>query len=494
MNATSILPVVLAGGSGTRLWPLSRQLHPKQFLALEGPRTLFQQAVLRLTSVAEGSDELLPACAVGNEEHRFFLRDQLHEIGQDAATLLLEPCGRNTAPAVTLAALNAVSGGDDPVMAIAPSDHTFADQVAFTDTLRRAIGVARAGCIALVGIRPDRPETGFGYIRCEGDGPLRRVSAFAEKPDEATARSYLEQGGHFWNGGMFVLRASTWLRAIEAYRPDILHATARAWELRRSTDGFVRPDKTAFERIPSDSVDYAVLERCPRETPERFSLIMAVLDSQWSDLGAWDAVWQAGGKDEQGNVSRGDVAMHDSHDSLVYATSRLVSTVGLEHIVVVETPDAVLVVDRSRSQDVRQVVNLLAQRGRGEGTQPRLVRRPWGWYDSISSGPRFQVKRILVAPKASLSLQMHHHRSEHWIVVSGTAQVTCGDRTCLLTENESTYIPLGEVHRLANPGSIPLEIIEVQSGSYLGEDDIVRLEDTYGRCESSGLPAGSAPA
>ncbi|HWI80669.1 mannose-1-phosphate guanylyltransferase/mannose-6-phosphate isomerase [Ramlibacter sp.] len=494
MSSSSILPVVLAGGSGTRLWPLSRQLHPKQFLALEGPHTLFQQAVLRLVALAEQGDDLLPACAAGNEEHRFFLRDQLHEIGQDEATVLLEPSGRNTAPAVTLAALHAGSGGDDPVMAITPSDHTFSDHAAFTATLRRAVAAAREGCIALVGIRPDRAETGFGYIRCEGDGLVRTVTAFAEKPDERTARGYLEQGGYFWNGGMFVLRASTWLRAIAAYKPDLLEATRCAWELRRHSDGFVRPDKTAFARIPADSVDYAVLERCPLDAQARFSLKMAVLDSQWSDLGAWDAVWQAGGKDEHGNVSHGDVALHDSHDSLVYATSRLVSTVGLDHIVVVETPDAVLVVDRSRSQDVRQVVQLLAARGRGEGTQPRLVRRPWGWYDSISSGPRFQVKRILVAPKASLSLQMHHHRSEHWIVVSGTAQVTCGDRTWLLTENESTYIPLGQVHRLANPGAIPLEIIEVQSGSYLGEDDIVRFEDTYGRCEAAGLPTGGGGA
>ncbi|WP_332816232.1 mannose-1-phosphate guanylyltransferase/mannose-6-phosphate isomerase [Ramlibacter sp.] len=481
MTCTTILPVVLAGGSGTRLWPLSRQLHPKQFLALAGPHTLFQDAVLRLGTLAGDGLKLLPACAVGNEGHRFFIRDQLHEIGQDGACVLLEPSGRNTAPAVTLAALHAASGGGDPMLVITPSDHAFADAAAFSAALRRAVEAAQDGGIALVGIRPDRPETGFGYVRCAGDGPVRRVSGFVEKPDEATARAYLEAGGYFWNGGIFVLRASTWLHAIETFRPEIAQAATRAWAQRRTADGFTRPDKAAFEQIPPDSVDYAVMEHCTSAQAD-FPVSMAVLESGWSDLGAWDAVWQAGGKDEQGNVARGDVALHDSRNSLVYATSRLVSTVGLDHIVVIETPDAVLVLDRSHSQDVRKIVQQLEKTGRGEGTQPRMVRRPWGWYDCLTAGPRFQVKRILVAPKASLSLQMHHHRSEHWVVVSGTAQVTCGDRTCLLTENESTYIPLGQLHRLSNPGSIPLEIIEVQSGSYLGEDDIVRVEDTYGRC------------
>jgi mannose-1-phosphate guanylyltransferase/mannose-6-phosphate isomerase len=482
MTSPDILPVVLAGGSGTRLWPLSRQHHPKQFLALAGPHTLFQDAVLRLAALAGDEDTLLPACAVGNEEHRFFLRDQLREIGQQNATVLLEPAGRNTAPAVTLAALHASEGGNDPVLVITPSDHTFSNAAAFGAALLRAINAARDGCIVLVGIRPDRPETGFGYIRCGGEGSVRHITAFAEKPDEATARGYLEEGGYFWNGGMFVLRASTWLRAIEAFRPDIADAAQRAWAQRSTVDGFTRPDKALFAQIPADSVDYAVLERCCGDEQARFPLRMVELACEWSDLGAWDAVWQAGGKDEQGNVAHGDVALHDSRDSLIYATSRLVSTVGLDHIVVVETPDAVLVGDRSHCQDVRKIVQLLEKKGRGESTQPRLVRRPWGWYDCLSAGPRFQVKRILVAPKASLSLQMHHHRSEHWVVVSGTAQVTCGERTWLITENESTYIPLGQVHRLANPGTIPLEIIEVQSGSYLGEDDIVRIEDSYGRC------------
>ena len=481
LTSSSILPVVLAGGSGTRLWPLSRQMYPKQFLSLAGPHTLFQQAILRLDTLADGNNKVQPGCAIGNEEHRFFLREQLREIAHAETCVLLEPTGRNTAPAVTLAALHAGECGADPIMVITPSDHAFNDLAAFTSTLRKAVTEAKDGCIALVGIKPDRPETGFGYIRCEGSGTVRSVTAFAEKPAIETARHYLAQGGYFWNGGMFVVRASTWLRAIEAHRPDISQATCLAWE-RRSTDGgFTRPDKSLFAAIPAESVDYAVLEKCAGDPKARFDVRMVVLESEWSDLGAWDAVWHAGGKDAQGNVSHGDVALHDSRDSLVYATSRLVSTVGLDNVVVVETPDAVLVVDRSRTEDVKEIVRFLATKGRGEGTNHRLVHRPWGWYDSISSGPRFQVKRIVVAPKASLSLQKHHHRSEHWVVVSGTAEVTCGSQTSLLTENESTYIPIGQIHRLANPGTIPLEVIEVQSGSYLGEDDIVRLEDTYGR-------------
>ncbi|MGZ5179615.1 MAG: mannose-1-phosphate guanylyltransferase/mannose-6-phosphate isomerase [Ramlibacter sp.] len=482
MNQVHIVPIVLAGGSGTRLWPLSRQLYPKQFLSFADKHTLLQQAVLRLEGLRIPEADTRPGCTVGNEEHRFLLRDQLREIRQSGWKILLEPAGRNTAPALTLAALHAVDEtGGDPILVATPADHAIGDADAFASALHGAILAAADGSIVLVGIRPSRPETGFGYIRCEGGGPVHRVGSFEEKPDFATAEKFLAHGGYFWNGGIFVVRASVWLRALATFRPDIADASRAAWAARTTDDGFVRPDKDLFAAIPSESVDYAVIEKCPAQPSAGFALKMVALESDWSDLGAWDAVWQIGGKDPQGNVAHGDVAMEDSRDSLVYATSRLVSTIGLDHIVIVETPDAVLVADRAHTQDVKRIVQQLGDQGREEGNVPRLVHRPWGWYDRIDGGPRFQVKRIMVAPKRSLSLQMHHHRAEHWIVVSGTAEVTCGDTTMLLTENQSTYIPLGQVHRLSNPGAIPLEIIEVQSGSYLGEDDIVRLQDSYGR-------------
>ncbi|WP_309626317.1 mannose-1-phosphate guanylyltransferase/mannose-6-phosphate isomerase [Methylibium sp.] len=489
----SIVPVILAGGSGTRLWPLSRALYPKQFLALSGPQTLFQQAVMRLAALAGDAVEVGAALVVGNEEHRFMVLDQLREIGIHDATLLLEPTGRNTAPALTLAALAARTnaGGDDPILVVTPADQTVVDAPAFTVALRAAIEAAADGSLVTLGVPPTRPETGFGYIH-SGDGgdagAVRTVQSFVEKPDLATAERYLADRAYAWNSGMFVLRASVWLAALERFRPDIASATAAAWVARSSDASFVRPDKAAFAAIPSESIDYAVMEPCCSNkgavssgNGAGFAVKMVPLDAGWSDLGAWDAVWQVSERDASGNASRGDAIIENSRNTLVHATSRLVSVVGLDNVVVVETPDAVLVADRDRSQDVKQIVAQLQRASRSEATLHRRVHRPWGWYDSIDHGPRFQVKRILVKPGATLSLQMHHHRAEHWIVVSGTAQVTCGDKKLLLTENQSTYISLGEKHRLANPGNIPLEIIEVQSGSYLGEDDIVRFEDTYGR-------------
>jgi mannose-1-phosphate guanylyltransferase/mannose-6-phosphate isomerase len=341
------------------------------------------------------------------------------------------------------------------------------------------VRLAAEGAIVILGITPDRPETGYGYICSElGADGVHTVARFVEKPDEDTARRYIAEGNYTWNSGMFVLRASVWMKALERFRGDIAAATRASWAVRQHDSVFVRPGKAEFGQVPSESVDYAVMEHCPGS---EFDIRMVELDAGWNDLGAWDAVWQAGTKDAAGNTAVGDVMIEDSRNTLVHATSRLVSTVGLDNIVVVETADAVLVADRSRSQDVKRIVNRLASTGRGEHTLHRKVHRPWGWYDSIDNGGRFQVKRIMVHPGASLSLQMHHHRAEHWIVVTGTAEVTCGDKKLLLTENQSTYIPLGEVHRLANPGKVELEIIEVQSGSYLGEDDIVRFEDTYGR-------------
>jgi mannose-1-phosphate guanylyltransferase/mannose-6-phosphate isomerase len=332
----------------------------------------------------------------------------------------------------------------------------------------------------ILGVTPDRPETGYGYIRCEAAGDAEmKVASFVEKPDAATAQAYLDDGHYYWNSGMFVVRASVWLRALGRFRADILAATRAAWDGRSVDASFVRPEPALFAAIASESVDYAVMEKCPASA--EFDIRMVALNAGWTDLGAWDAVWQLSAKDAAGNATRGDALLSDTRDTLVHATSRLVGVIGLQDVVVVETPDAVLVADRSRSQDVKHIVGQLQQAGRSEHTLHRQVHRPWGWYDSIDAGPRFQVKRIMVKPGASLSLQKHHHRAEHWIVVSGTAEVTNGDQVILLSENQSTYIPLGQVHRLANPGKVPLEIIEVQSGSYLGEDDIVRFEDSYGR-------------
>jgi mannose-1-phosphate guanylyltransferase/mannose-6-phosphate isomerase len=477
-------PVIMAGGSGTRLWPLSRAGYPKQFLVLSGDpddtRSLFQHAALRLQGLAEAGLNVTAPLIVGNEEHRFLVLDQLRELRIDPAAVLLEPVGRNTAPAVTLAALAAQADGADPVLVVTSADQTVADAAAFTSAVRRAVRQAAGGAIVILGITPDRPETGYGYIQAgaaAADGAVS-VTRFVEKPDLATAQRYLAEGGYYWNAGMFVVRASVWLAALQRFRPDIADATRLAWDGRSSDAKFVRPAKAAFTAVPSESVDYAVIEKCPGSD---WPIHMVALDAGWNDLGAWEAVWQVAPKDARGNASVGDAIVKDSQNTLVHATSRLVSAVGLDNVVVVETADAVLVASRERSQDVKLIVNQLNASGRGEHSLHRKVHRPWGWYDSIDHGPRHQVKRIMVKPGASLSLQMHHHRAEHWIVVSGTAEVTNGDKVILLAENQSTYIPLGQTHRLRNPGKVDLEIIEVQSGSYLGEDDIVRFEDTYGR-------------
>ena len=472
-NKTQVWPVVMAGGSGTRLWPLSRSGFPKQFLILSGNTSLFQQAVSRLKGLADSRIDVAAPLVVGNEEHRFLVLDQLREIKAEPSAVLLEPMGRNTAPAVTLAALQALESGHDPVLVVTPADQTVTDGAAFTASLRRAVQAAADGAITILGVTPDTPETGYGYIRA--DGP--RVAQFIEKPDAATASKYLAAGGYYWNAGMFVLRASVWMAALERFRPDIASACRTAFAARASDTLFVRPGQAEFAAVPAESVDYAVMEKCPGVLDIR----MEPLAAGWNDLGAWEAVWQVAEKDARGNAFVGDVIFSDSDNTLVHATSRLVGVVGLTDVVVVETADAVLVSSRAKSQDVKNIVAHLGREQRGEHALHRKVHRPWGWYDTIDHGPRDQVKRIMVKPGASLSLQMHHHRAEHWIVVTGTAEVTVGAKVILLSENQSTYIPLGETHRLRNPGKMPLEIIEVQSGSYLGEDDIVRFEDTYGR-------------
>jgi mannose-1-phosphate guanylyltransferase/mannose-6-phosphate isomerase len=474
-----VQPVVMAGGSGTRLWPMSRAGYPKQFLVLTADGvSLFQLAVQRLSALGSERFDIEAPLTVGNEEHRFLMIDQLREGGMDPGHVLLEPVGRNTAPALTLAALSAQQDGADPVLVVTPADHVIADQSAFKRSMHEAIEAAADGAIVLLGIRPTRAETGYGYVRGGGDVGLQPVQQFVEKPNAAAAARYLADRRYCWNSGMFVLRASVWLKALQAFRPDIAAATRAAFDARKTDDRFVRPDRTLFEKVPSESIDFAVMERCPDSA---FAICMAPLDAGWDDLGAWDAVWQVAPKDAHGNAALGDALLKNSRNCLVHSTGRLVSVVGVENAVVVETSDAVLVVDRSCSQDVKHVVEALSASGRNEGRMHRKVHRPWGWYDSVDAGPRFQVKRIMVKPGASLSLQMHHQRAEHWIVVSGVAEVVNGDQVSTLRVNESTYIPIGQKHRLSNPGTEPLEIIEVQSGSYLGEDDIVRFEDTYGR-------------
>jgi mannose-1-phosphate guanylyltransferase/mannose-6-phosphate isomerase len=447
----------------------------------DSKKSLFQQAIERIDAIKNAEIQFGTALIVTNEEHRFLALDQLRELKNTQATLLLESSGRNTAPALTLAALYALDQGGDPILVVTPADQTIKNSAAFTGALQKAIKIAHKGAIAILGITPNAPEVGYGYIKVSGDEELT-VERFVEKPNVITAQKYLEEGGYFWNGGMFVLKASVWLAALKDFRPDILVATEKAWLVKAedaSGDAvFLRPGKELFNAIPGESIDYAVIEKCPGS---QFPIKMVELDAGWNDLGAWDAVWQVGKQDQDGNVTSGDTLLTGTKNSLVHASSRLVSAVGIENLIIVETADAVLVANRANSQDVKNIVGQLETQKREEKNLHRKVSRPWGWYDSIDEDERFKVKRIQVKPGASLSLQMHHHRAEHWIVVKGIAQITNGDQIITLTENQSTYIPQGQTHRLANPGSEPLEIIEVQSGSYLGEDDIVRFEDTYGR-------------
>ena len=466
-----IIPVVMAGGSGSRLWPLSRQLNPKQFLALaDASLSMLQATLARL----QGLEIALPRL-ICNEQHRFLAAEQLRQLGMEKANILLEPVGRNTAPAIALAALQATADGSDPVLLVLAADHLIQDVAAFHASIIEALQLAEAGKLVTFGVVPGHAEIGYGYIEqgvAVGGG--FSVSKFVEKPDLATALEYLASGRYFWNSGMFMFRASRYLAELELFRPDILSACRAALVGSTQDMYFTRIDEAVFAACPDESIDYAVMEHTT-------DAVMVTLDAGWSDIGSWSALWDVSAKDEQGNVFNGDVLDQRSSNTYVHASSRLVATVGVSDLVIIETPDAVLVAHKNQVQDVKKIVERLKTEGRSEHLSDRKVYRPWGVYDSIDNGYRYQVKRITVKPGAKLSLQMHHHRAEHWIVVSGTAKVTNGEATFLVAENQSTYIPIGQVHCLENPGVIPLELIEVQSGTYLGEDDIVRFEDRYGR-------------
>ncbi|MDN3554940.1 mannose-1-phosphate guanylyltransferase/mannose-6-phosphate isomerase [Halomonas maura] len=465
-----ILPVIIAGGSGSRLWPLSRKLRPKQFLPLYGDHTMLQQTLFRL----EGLEKQAPI-VICNEEHRFLVAEQLRRIGTEGWRILLEPVGRNTAPAIALSAIAATQEDEDPLLLVLAADHLIQDVERFHASIEQAIPLAEQDYLVTFGVVPSHAETGYGYIHQGQElGQGFKVKRFVEKPDADTAATYLASGEYLWNSGMFLFRASRYLEELEQHQPAMLEACRAAMADTANDLDFTRLDAEAFARCPEDSVDYAVMEKTEMAA-------VVPLDARWSDIGSWSSLWDVSDKCDAGNSCHGDVLHENTRNTLVRADSRLVATVGIENLVIVETKDAVLVAHKDKAQDVKKVVQRLKDERRSEFENHREVYRPWGIYDSVDNGERYQVKRITVKPGAKLSVQMHHHRAEHWIVVSGTAEVTNGEKTYLVSENESTYIPIGQVHALKNPGVIPLELIEVQSGSYLGEDDIVRLKDNYGR-------------
>ena len=471
-----ITPVILSGGAGTRLWPLSRELYPKQLLPLTGARTMLQQTVLRLQGLTAGAPVV-----VCNEAHRFLVAEQLRQLHIEPRATLLEPFGRNTAPAIALAAHAALKGlpaqpnALDPVLLVLPADHVIRDIAAFQTAVRAALAAAEAGQLATFGIVASAPETGYGYIeRGAPSGAAFRIARFIEKPNSERAREFVASGDYYWNSGMFLFRARRYLQELERFAPEMARICEQAFRGAREDLDFLRIDPGLFEACPADSIDYAVMEKTG-------DAVVVPLDAGWSDVGSWSSLHAASEADAHGNVTHGDVISEDTQGSYLYSQSRLVAAVGLKDHVVIETKDAVLVAPRERVQDVKKLVLRLKERGRYEHSLHREVFRPWGSYDSLEHGPRFQVKRLKIKPGATLSLQLHHHRAEHWVVVAGTARITRGEEEFLLEENQSTYIPVGVKHRIENPGMIPLEIIEVQSGSYLGEDDIVRFEDRYGR-------------
>jgi mannose-1-phosphate guanylyltransferase/mannose-6-phosphate isomerase len=470
-----IIPVILSGGSGSRLWPLSRSMRPKQFLSLTGKESLFQLTLERVRPL--NSDGPVAPIVVANDEHRFLVAEQCREIGVHPSKLILEPIARNTAPAIAVAALAAIEQGADPLLLVLPSDHLFANPQAFIEAVGLARSEALNGSLVTFGIVPDYPETGYGYIRAGGSfancKPMP-VLEFVEKPNLALAKQYFDSGNYAWNSGMFLFKASSLLAELGQFDAAMLEACTNAWQESKDDLDFTRLNLEAFSKCASQSIDYVVMEKTKKA-------VVVPLDAGWNDVGAWSAVWQAHAQDQEGNATRGDVVLETTKNSYVHADYRLVTLLGVEDLIVIETSDAVLVANKNASQDVKKIVDRLKAAKRTETDLHREVFRPWGSYDSVDFGERYQVKRITVNPGAKFSVQMHHHRAEHWIVVSGTAQVRIGDQEQMITENQSVYIPIGQVHSLENPGKVNLELIEVQSGSYLGEDDIVRFEDKYGR-------------
>lgn len=477
----NITPVILCGGTGSRLWPLSRSAYPKQFVTLTGSESLFQQAVMRVSQLRTIDFNINDTLVVTNEEHRFIALEQLQQLDDTSAKLFLEPIGRNTAPALTMAAMLAEQDDKDPILVVTPSDQIIRDSDPFLQALDSCIKAANEDSIVIMGIVPNKAETGYGYIKHDvkvGNFNEFNVKQFTEKPTLEKAEQYVKSKDYLWNSGIFVVRASIWLTAIKSLRLDIFEATLNAFKTHTTDNQFIRSDQENFSKIPSESIDYAVIEKC---NAAGIPLKVVPLDAGWNDLGSWDSLWSFEDKNEKGNVVHGDVVIEDTKDSLIHSTHRLVGAVGVENIIIVETADAVLVANRKNSQGVKAIVAKLDKEKRIEGISHLKVHRPWGWYMTIDEGKNFKVKRIQVDPGASLSLQKHSKRAEHWVVVKGTAKVENGDKEIILTENESTFIPLGELHRLSNPKKTPLEIIEVQSGEYLGEDDIERIEDNYGR-------------
>lgn len=475
-----MIPVILSGGSGSRLWPLSRALHPKQFLNISADQSLFQTTLTRLAKVIEGS---ISPIVVSNEDHRFLVAEQCRALGIKPSAILLESVGRNTAPAIAAATLTALNMGRDELLLVLPADHVIHDLTALKSAIEVGIPAAEKGEIVTFGITPNKPETGYGYIKVSEVGAHAQAAvAFVEKPNLDIATEYLADGRYYWNSGMFLFKASAMLKELQAHAPEVLSAVEMALNGVSTDLDFQRLSPEAFATAPDISIDYAVMERSSNVT-------VVPLDAGWNDVGSWSAVWEIAEKDQNGNASRGDVLIDNTRNTYIHAEHRLVSVVGLTDVIIVETADAVMVASKDKAQDVKNIVDRLKKNYRPEATSHRKVYRPWGAYDSIDSGDRYQVKRITVAPGQKLSVQMHHHRAEHWIVVTGTAKVTIGGEDVLLTENQSTYIPVGIVHALENPGKIPLEMIEVQSGSYLGEDDIVRFSDRYGRVDSSEMVA-----
>ncbi|MBT8128205.1 MAG: mannose-1-phosphate guanylyltransferase/mannose-6-phosphate isomerase [Gammaproteobacteria bacterium] len=468
-----IIPVILSGGSGTRLWPLSRRMHPKQLLPLVNETSMLQDTISRLT----GSPDIDHVMVLCNDDYRFMVAEQVKETDIATNEIILEPMGRNTAPAIALAAFNAVREGDDPVLLVLPADHVIADVETFQSALQLGKQQSEAGRLVTFGIVADTPETGFGYIKALSTGnqeTVYEVDQFVEKPDAETAANYIADGHYYWNSGMFMFKASTYLEALKLHSADIYQASQAAFNAAIRDSDFVRVGKSEFENCPSDSIDYAVMEKVD-------NAVVIPVDIGWSDVGSWSALHDVGDVDDLGNTLIGDVKSGLTTNSYVRANNRLVVTLGVDNMIVVDTDDALLVANRDNVHDIKTIVEQLSKENRAEVNLHKCVYRPWGHYQGIDAGPHYQVKRITVSPAAAISLQLHHHRSEHWIVVSGTAKVTRGDEEFIISENESTYIPLGEKHRLENIGKIPLRLIEVQTGSYLGEDDIVRFEDIYGR-------------